>query len=314
MVPAPPDRGSVATPAASPAGRHEGMRARYPDIEGFVERDGIRVAYEVYGAGEPTIVFVPSWSIVHARIWKAQIPYLARRHRIVTFDPRGNGRSDRPSNAEAYSEQEMAADLLAVMDATGTQRAVLVSLSLGAQRTLIAAAEQPDRVSGLIFIGPGVPLGEGVPGRDVPFDEPLDSEDGWSKYNRHFWRRDYRAFLEFFFSQCFTEPHSTKQIEDAVGWGLDTDPETLILIEVAGTLEADDARALCARIDRPTLVIQGDEDAITGPDLGPSLAAAIRGARLVTITGGGHIPNARDPVQVNLLIRDFVETLGSVVP
>jgi len=155
-----------------------------------------------------------------------------------------------------------------------------------------------------------VPFGKGPPGRDVSFDEPLDTDDGWARYNRHFWRRDYRAFLEFFFAQCFTEPHSTKQIEDAVGWGLETDAETLILTEDAPGLSEDAVRGLCAAIRCPTLVIQGEADAITGPGRGVALAEAIPGARLATIAGGGHIPNARDPVVVNLLIRDFVESLG----
>lgn len=291
----------------APRRAREQSRARYPDRTGFIERDGIRAFYEVYGEGEPAILFAPSWSIVHSRIWKAQIPYFARRHRVATFDPRGNGRSDRPTGAGAYAEREMAADLLAVIDATDTDRAVIVSLSLGAQRALIVAAEHPERVAGLVFLGPAVPLGEGLPGRDAPFDERPETDDGWAKYNRHFWRRDYGAFLEFFFAQCFTEPHSTKQMEDAVGWGLDCDPETLILTEEAPALGEDAIRGLCAGVRCPTLVIQGDADAVTGLGRGLALAEAIPNARLVTIAGGGHIPNTRDPVVVNLLIRDFVE-------
>ena len=134
------------------------------------------------------------------------------------------------------------------MDATDTERAIVVSLSLGAQRTIILAAEHPERVAGLVFLGPAVPFGDGPPGRDVAFDERLASDEGWAKYNRHFWRRDYRAFLEFFFAQCFTEPHSTKQIEDAVGWGLETDAETLILTRTPTELDEATARQLCARI------------------------------------------------------------------
>ena len=95
------------SPHGSTTGRRartrEQMRARYPDIEGFVERDGGRVAYEVYGAGDPPIVFVPPWQIVHSRIWKAQIPDFARRHRVVAWDNRGNGRSDRPTDPIAHT-------------------------------------------------------------------------------------------------------------------------------------------------------------------------------------------------------------------
>src|SRR5258705_323537 len=49
--------------------------------------------------------------------------------------------------------------------------------------------------------------------------EARERSGGWEKNTRHFWRLDYQAFLEFFFAQCFTESHSTKHIEDAVGWG-----------------------------------------------------------------------------------------------
>ena len=107
------------------------MRAREPDYEGLVERDGVRVGYDVFGAGEPTILLLTSWAIVHARQWKAQVPYLARRFRVITVEGRGNGRADRPVTAEAYSDREYVDDAIAVLDATGVDRAVVVGLSLG---------------------------------------------------------------------------------------------------------------------------------------------------------------------------------------
>src|SRR2546421_9895500 len=110
------------------------MRARYPDTEGYVDRDGVKIFYEVFGSGEPTVLLLPTWSIVHSRVWKMQVPYLARHARVVTFDGRGNGRSDRPSGAEAYAETEFAADAVAVMDATATERAIIVGESAGAGR------------------------------------------------------------------------------------------------------------------------------------------------------------------------------------
>ena len=59
----------------------------------------------------------------------------------------------------------------------------------------------------------------------------------------------------------------------------------------------------------PTLVVQGDGDAVTGPGRGLALAAAIPGASIAWIAGGGHIPNARDPVKINLLLRDFIRAV-----
>ena len=82
------------------------MRARYPDTEGFVDRGGVKVGYEVFGEGEPAVVFAPLHLIVHSRVWKTQVPYLARRFKVITIDHRGNGRSDRPTSAAAYAETE----------------------------------------------------------------------------------------------------------------------------------------------------------------------------------------------------------------
>ena len=291
--------------------QREQTRARYPDEEGYVERDGVRVFYEVYGDGEPTVLLLPTWSIIHSRHWKAQIPYLARHFRVLTFDGRGNGKSDRPSEASAYTEVEFAADSLAVMEATATQRAVIAGLSCGALWGTLLAADHPERVQGAVFIGPAAPLAPPHPERDVySAHELLDTDEGWAKYNHHYWLEHQREFLEFFFGKCFTEPHSTKQIEDCVGWGLEMAPETLIAshggLELCGVEES--FRDLCERVRCPVLVLHGNEDAIRPHAQGAALAEAI-GGRLVTLVGSGHCPQARDPVKVNLLIREFVESL-----
>ena len=295
---------------ATPVPREQ-TRARYPDTSGFVERDGVRVFYESYGSGHPTLLLLPTWSIIHSRFWKLQIPYLARRFRVITFDGRGNGRSDRPGAAEGYAEAEFAADALAVMDATGTERAVIVGLSMGAQRGLLLASDHPERVAAAIFIGPALALDRVPRGRRRPdeFMEPQESDTGWAKYNGPYWRRDYQGFLEFFFGQCFSEAHSTKPIEDCVGWGAETDAETLIRTHLAaGIGDRDETLARAARVRCPVLVIHGRDDAIAPHRHGEELARAT-GGRLITIEGGGHIPNARDPVKINLAIRGFVEAL-----
>ncbi len=285
----------------------EQSRARYPDEEGFVERDGVKVFYEVYGSGEKTIVLLPTWSIVHSRCWKLQIPYLARHARVVVFDGRGNGRSDRPEGVEAYLEDEFAADTLAVMDATGTDRATLVGLSCGALWGTIVAADFPQRIEGIVYIAPAVGLVPGHPERQVyELDEEYDTDEGWAKYNSHFWSRNYREFLEFFFAQCLNEPHSTKQIEDCVGWGLETTPEALADATRAISLcRTERFAATCARVRCPVLVIHGDADLIRPHAQGAALAEAT-GGTLVTLEGAGHLPQARDPVKINLLLRDFV--------
>ena len=289
----------------------EQTRARQPDEEGFVERDGVRVRWERYGDGEPTLVLLPAWSIIHSRQWKAQIPYLARHYRVLTFDPRGNGRSDRPPTAEAYDDDQYVADALAVLDATGTREAVLVGLSRGGRWAVELAASRPERVLGAVLIDPALPFMAPLPReQNNSFDDELDRSDGWAKFNRHYWMRQYQDFLEFFASQAFSESHSTKQIEDMVGWGLETSPETLILTQLgAQPASREEMEAILRRIRCPVLVVHGTDDRVR-PHAAGVAVAELTGGALVTIEGGGHCPQARHPVRINLLLREFVESLG----
>jgi pimeloyl-ACP methyl ester carboxylesterase len=174
--------------------QREQTRARYPDQTGFVERDGVRVFWEAYGTGDQTILLLPTWEIVHSRIWKGQIPYLARRFRVVTFDPRGNGRSDHPPEPGAYDRREFVADAIAILDTLGVDRAVVVSWCAGVG--ILLAAEHPERVSALVDISSDGPVSEEPADEfDYPFDQELPTDEGWAKWNRHYWLRDWPSFV-----------------------------------------------------------------------------------------------------------------------
>jgi pimeloyl-ACP methyl ester carboxylesterase len=223
---------------------------------------------------------------------------------VLTFDPRGNGRSDRPSDPSAYAEAEYAADALAVLDATATEQTAIVGHSRGAQRGLLLAAANPGRVTAAVFVGPALPVSDEAP--PSSFDQESDSDEGWARFNAHSWRRDYPGFVEFFFANVFNEPHSTKQTEDFVGWALGLDPETLIASQLGARIP-DRAALLevCGRVHCPILVIHGERDAIISVETGKAFAAAT-GARLVVLPGSGHGPTGRAPVKVNHLIEDFI--------
>ena len=284
------------------------MRARLPDREGFTTRDGVRLHWEVFGDGERTVFLLPTWSIVHSRHWKLQVPFLARHCRVLVMDGRGNGLSDRPVEPAAYAPEEYAADALAVMDDTGTGTAALVAFSQGARWAAILAAEHPERVSAVALISPALPVG---PWRSVQqaigvlFDEQFEEHDGWLRFNAAYWRTDYRDFVEFFFERCLPEAHSTKQIEDAVGWAMETSPEVLIATVHAQPLEPERAAELVSRIACPVLVLNGDEDEIVSHESGVAVASLARGA-MQTMEGSGHLVHTRDPVAVNLSLADFL--------
>jgi pimeloyl-ACP methyl ester carboxylesterase len=196
---------------------------------------------------------------------------------------------------------------------------------MGGGYALRLAAEHGERVLGAVFIGASIPFEVRPPERaaadTASFEEPQATDDGWAKYNADYWRRDWPGFSAFFAGQIFSEPHSTKQIEDTVGWFLETDPETIILTERAPYLEppaawgdgpSDEpaAMAFIRRVRCPALVIHGDDDHISDHEVGRRLADGL-GAPLVTIAGGGHSPLGREPVLVNRLIRGFVDTVAA---
>jgi pimeloyl-ACP methyl ester carboxylesterase/predicted glycosyltransferase len=289
--------------------------ARTPDAEGFVERDGVRVAWEAYGdQTRPAILLLPSWSIVHSRQWKGQVHYLARNFHVVTFDGRGNGLSDRPEDPAAYRPSEFVADAVAVLDAAGVEAAVVAGLSMGGHWALQLAATHPDRVVGAVAVSPTIP--PLAPGSRPSFNEELGHYEGWGKYNRHYWPTNYGAFLEFFFGMMFVEPHSTKHLEDGMAWGLDTDGQTLVRTIDGALLELGDAESVAAQLREvrcPVTVIHGTEDQISSPEVGRR-AAELTGGELVLLEGSGHAATMREPVQVNRILRQFTERVVGTPP
>ena len=298
------------------AGRDgEQSRARYPDAEGFVERDGQRLFYELYGEGEETIFFLPTWSIVHSRQWKMQIAYFARHFRVLSMDGLGNGRSDRCRERRRYAPAEVARDCLAVMDATATQRAVMASLSTGAQYQLELARLAPERVVGATFIGPLFPY---TLSQNTVLTDPivqrvtrklhLPTPVSWAHMNPVYWREDHRRFADWFMARCLPEPHSPKPIEDGVGWMLDTDPVTLTATVAHGQFMRGrrTLRKAAQRLQCPVLVVHGERDKISATRDGRALAR-LSGGDVNVVAGAGHLPHARKPVAFNLALRDFAE-------
>ncbi len=295
------------------------MRAREPDRTGYVERDGVRVHYETFGTEGDPIVFAPVDVLVNARMWKAQVPYLARRHRVVVIDPRGNGRSDRPTDPAAYADVEQVADLVAVMDDLGIDRAVLVGLCMSAYFALAAAAWHPDRVAGVVAVATWAVEGTPRPDRGGDYleaaqhwDRPYAGGDDWWLYNRELWLRDWPQWPRFFFSEMVNDPHSTKLYEDLVGWACESSGP----VQVAATQTTyvadspESVAALLATVGCPVLSIHGTHDYCQTFARGAHVAR-LAGGELFALGGAGHIPPGRDPVAVNHAIADFVGRVGA---
>lgn len=291
-----------------------GPLARAPDRTGIARRAGVELAWSGYGSDGPDVVLLPTWSIVDSRFWKAQLGYLARHFRVLRFDGRGTGRSGRPISATKYTDAEFAADTVAVMDAAGVERAVLVGYSAGVPWALHVAAEHPDRVAGVFAVGPAVALVRFRPGGAATWQQPEPGPDGWPTYNRSFWRAGgFDTFRADFFARLFSDPHSSRPIEDFLDWSDQTDPETLIAAN-DGRLGLEGAvrepiEAVVARVRCPVAVLHGTADQINPYAVGEELARLTRGS-LLSVPGAGHGPLARYPVLVNREIRRFAEQVS----
>lgn len=291
----------------------DGSRAVEPVVTGHVTRDGVRTAYQVYGEGEETVLLLPTWAIVHSRQWKAQVGFLSRYYRVVSFDGRGNGASDRPTGRAHYAEHEYMLDALAVMDATATASAVLMGGSTAVQRGMLLAAEHADRVAGLVAIGPHF---VGTRTRELllrlaekTFDRPPLSTAGNMRFNGRYIRHNAAEFVDWFSQQVFAVPHSTKQIEDFRAWAAETDGETIADTWIAPKATAMTRReqlALASRVGCPALVVYSPDDKVCPPADARVLAHAL-GAETFEVPDGGHVPNARKPALVNARLLEFCQ-------
>jgi pimeloyl-ACP methyl ester carboxylesterase/predicted glycosyltransferase len=296
------------------------MRALEPDVQGFISRDGVSVAYESYGSGERTVLFPPVDVVAHSRVWKAQIPYLARHARVVSIDPRGNGRSDRPLDPSAYTDEELVADTLQVMDELGIAKALLIGLCGSGWQACLVAAQAPERVVGIVTLAANVPeLAPMHPWR-AEFDRigPLDveSHQGWAKDNVAYWWQGpeaYRDYLEFFASQIIPEPHRSKLYEDFVEWGLESSVGVREAERLSPSAYGSPEQAIdvLRRVRCPVLAIYGEQDRCTPNDKSLRLAEHLD-ARLVEVTGGGHLLMGTEPVLVNTEIRAFLDQVWPV--
>jgi pimeloyl-ACP methyl ester carboxylesterase/predicted glycosyltransferase len=295
------------------------MRARDPEREGAVERDGVSVAYEVFGDREPALLLIPAAPITHARSWKGLVPHLARHFTVITTDGRGTGRSDRPRDPARYGPAEIDADLLAISNAAGVATSVVVAHCHAVPWALRLASDHPDRVVAIVAIAPGVAVAPPHPYTVQPerrWPEAIHTPTAWEMRNRQFWLDGgYRKWIEFFFDQQLPEAHSTKPYEDTVGWALDTDAETMIAErEGRHAPGSDEAEELCRRVRCPVLVIHGSDDRCQPTARGRRLAELTSG-EMVVLDGAGHLPHVRDPVKVNRLITEFVhDATGAPMP
>ncbi len=290
------------------------MRALEPLSSGMAANpcDGVRVFYEAFGPedAERVVVFAPAGLFAHGRLWKMQVPFFAQRgYRVITYDARGSGRSDRPESG--YTPRRFEEDLLAVLSEAGVERAAFVGMTWALRWLGPLAARRPDLVARLVTVGtfPSLQRVEAMPPEQVaaslerfmaevepgaPVDwRGVDIRDRWPEVAA--WQA----------TEDLLEPHSTKAIKDLTAWAQETEGSHML----ASCLEltAGDPNDYFARIPCPTLVLHGELDPAIALSTAVAVHEAIRGSELVVFEGSGHVPVVRDPVRSNHVISAFIE-------
>jgi pimeloyl-ACP methyl ester carboxylesterase len=281
------------------------MRALEPIESGHLTTRGFRIGYEVFGqASEPCLLLLPTWQISPSRHWDMQVPYLARSFRVITYDPPGIGSAQRTHEAAAFELDRVVDYAVDLLDHLGVDRAGVVGLSMGGAYGLWMTARYPERASKLFVIATVLP--EWAFADDPSFWARRDSYDGWEKRNAHYWREHYQDWLSFFMAQIFSEPHSTKAVEDAIAWAQETTPDILVNSVVnPRLLPAMPLPDVLERIRCPVLLMHARDDQIADIDTTRALAQARPDWQLLEFDAGGHAVHIRNAARVNLELGRF---------
>jgi pimeloyl-ACP methyl ester carboxylesterase len=249
-----------------------------------LNRDGVQIYYEVHGEG-PVILLSHGYSSTSG-MWKGQIEALSTRHRLVIWDMRGHGDSDYPDDQAAYSEEATVADMAALLDAVGVEKAIVGGLSLGGYMSLAFNRTHPERVSALLIIDTG------------PGYRNDEAREGW---NQNAIRRAER--LERDGLDLANASAEVRQVRHRSADGLAKAARGMLTQRDAGVMNS------LASVAVPSLVVVGADDT---PFLAASdyMAAKIPGAKKVVIPDAGHASNIDQPAAFNRAVGDFLDALG----
>ena len=253
--------------------------------------NGINISFEDHGSGFPVVLTHGYAS--SSRMWQGQIAPLTQRYRLITWDMRGHGQTDSPAAHEDYSEALTVEDLRGLMAHCGVEQAVVGGLSLGGYMSLAFYLAHPEMVRALIVCDAG-------PG--------YRNEQARAQWNETAFRR--------------AENFEQRGL-DALGRSAEVQAARSAHRSAEGLAKA--ARGMLAQFDSrvieglehiavPTLLIVGEEDALTPPKEARAMHEAVAGSRLEIIPGAGHVSNAERPAAFNQVVGEFLREVAGASP
>jgi pimeloyl-ACP methyl ester carboxylesterase len=240
----------------------------------------ISLCYKVSGDGQPLILITGFASAQN--LWYSQVRAFSRYYRVVTFDNRGFGKSDKPPGP--YTTKMMAGDTIALMDRLGIEKAHILGGSMGGMIAQEMAIDHPQRVNKIVLF---CTTAGGQPWRDMLFDLIEASDPGWNRSRSDLKGADLQKFMVAMASRSFNGKLYQVFIMPLVKL-----QARLGRVKVpVGQLEAMISHNALERLDRiqaPTLVLTGSEDRVMPAHSSEVLASGIKSAKLVVIEGGAH--------------------------
>ena len=251
-----------------------------------LNRNGVDLYYEAHGDG-PALLLTHGYSS-SSHMWEGQVAPFSKQYRLITWDMRGHGQTESPSDPDRYSTEATVADMRALLASLGVSRAVIGGLSLGGYMSLAFYLAHPEMVEALIVCDSG------------PGYRNAEARGAWNQ------RANERAgSLEARGLEALGG--RSREVRDALGQHKSAQG---LAHAARGMLAQQDARVIdgLASIRVPTLVIVGDQDT---PFLAPCeyMAKKIPGARLEVIAGAGHASNLDQPEAFDRALLRFLDSL-----
>ena len=253
-----------------------------------VASDGARLFYETIGQGEPLLLVAGRNSDHH--LWNLARRDFVRHYRVIVYDPRGTGQSDKPESPP-YTTRLLARDAIAILDGLEIPRAHVYGVSMGGAVGQWLGIDYPTRVQTLVLACSNAGRSHGV--RPSPETRAImaDRNAGSQAVGLMFSKPSWVRLLQFFFSMRESRQHPLPAYAERLQ---------------ADASEQHDAWDLLPTITAPTLVIQGSDDPVCPSRNAELLAGQIPGAELRLIPDGRHMFFIEFRKHVNRLILDFL--------
>jgi 3-oxoadipate enol-lactonase len=270
----------------------------YVDKVPFIDVEGINLHYVDVGVGDPAVVLLHAFPL-HSDMWAPQVACLAATHRVVVPDLKGFGKSTAPDDAGSYSMGDYVRQVLGLVAALGLEKIVLGGLSMGGYVAFSLVARHLDRLQGLV-------LADTRAGRDMP--DVLQRRTDQQEQVR---REGIDGVVETLLGGLLAPEtmENRPQLVEQVRRIMASNPPAGFIGGLEAMKGRPDSLPTLGSIKVPTLVLVGEHDKPSPPDVVKVWQQRIPGSELVVIPRSGRLSNMEDPDSFNTALTDFLDRL-----